>query len=604
MIPLPEVKKVTPQDYFQIIWKRVWIVITFLVIGLVSLIMYNVLLPKIYEADTTILLKASPLQLMDPRKDPVSEPWKGEDYYTALRLLRSFPVAERVIRKLNLVITPKELLETVDIKPLRRTSMVSIVVSGRDPLLITDIANTWVREFIHQDMERRIGMAKYGMSRLESQLDETLQKMQSSEKELNEFLEEHGALADQEQLVERIKEQKIKTEKETFVQSSRYKEKHQKIVSLQQQLKDLDEQLRVETEKLLNLQEQAAGYSVLKKKADAYRAIYEDLITREKNLDTSRGLALASIRVIDVAQVPDKPKEPPIRKQVMLLIMLVLSSIGLCVGLEYLDPSIKVAEEVEFYVKMPFLGYSPYAKDEFKKEKIKDFGLICHEKPYSRVAEAFRNVEVSLDFSAPKDNPYKALLITSAEPKEGKTFITANLGTIFTRAKEPTLLIDANMRTGELSKVFKAESKKGLSDLLKGEGTLEELAIKTQVPNLFLLPAGALTPAPIDLLESKALDDLLKKAKDKYYRILIDVPSIKIGPETMLLGEKCDGVVYAIKQGVTSYREIDSTRKKLEKRINIIGAVLNNAELAKEPYYYAHYFKQPAKKEKAGNKKT
>ncbi|MCK4851611.1 MAG: hypothetical protein KAS86_00715, partial [Candidatus Omnitrophica bacterium] len=397
MIPSPEVREVPIKEYLGMIRKRVRLIIGLMLAIVVFFISYYFFFPKTYVAKTTILIKKAGLRLMDPKKDPMTS-GKG-DYQDQLRLLHSGFLVERIARKLDQpLLTPKKLLSMVSIDPVFRTSMVEISVKGRDPVQIAEIANAWAREFIYQDMERKMGIAEYGVSRLEDQISETLVELQKAEKELDVFVTKYGVLAEREQLVDRLKAQKIRLEQELVNLSVRYKEKHLRIVSLNGQLTKVTKQIREENQKLLMLKEKMAAYKVLVKRADAYRQIYSELIQRSKQLDTARGLVVSDIGIIDTARVPKVPLGLPGKMIFILLAGGLFSGILLCFVLEYFDSSLKAAEEVEFYAKIPFLGEIPLA-DEFAEEGIKDLSLIYHIKTYSQTGQAFKCLEESLLFS-------------------------------------------------------------------------------------------------------------------------------------------------------------------------------------------------------------
>jgi capsular exopolysaccharide synthesis family protein len=264
--------------------------------------------------------------------------------------------------------------------------------------------------------------------------------------------------------------------------------------------------------------------------------------------------------------------------------------------LEYIDSTLKTSDDVEFYAKFPFLGYIPLGKRELAEKR--NMNLISHTDPQSRIAEAFRNLKVSLLFCFPEDKPLRAIAITSSIPGEGKSFISSNLAIVFAQAKEPTLLIDADLRRSVIDKHFGIKNKSGLSSLLAGVSPLEEVIVPSSIPNLFLLPAGPYAPNPAELLGSERLPHILRELEKRFKRIVIDATPLLSVSDALLVGDKCDGLVFVIRAKHTALRYIMEAKKIADRRIKIIGAVLNSVDIEQRSYYYNYYYSADTSKDK------
>ncbi|MEM7816909.1 MAG: polysaccharide biosynthesis tyrosine autokinase, partial [Candidatus Aenigmatarchaeota archaeon] len=533
-------------------------------------------------------------------------------YKTRINILNSRALAEKVLKTLGLDKDPEfihskdpvgKLLSMVKIEPQQESNIAFIFVTGKDPLKITTIANSWVREFIHLEIEKKLGDTKYGIAFLESQLSDILSKLQMAEKELNEFIRENKIVkipdieTKAEALLENLKAQKSDLEKALAEASKKYKEKHPRIISLTSQLRTVEEKISEETNNRLLLQEKMAEYNILKRKLNTYNSLYGDLLKRARELDVSKKLTVSNIRVIDFAEEPQNPIKPQPRKEILQAIIIsLIIGIGLAFLLEYLDSTLKTSDDVEFYVKLPFLGYIPSGVKELKDKKNLEF--IAYLKPYSRIAEAFRNLKVSLIFSYPAEKILKTILITSSIASEGKTVVTCNLAIAFAQAKEETLLIDGDMRKGTLSKRFNLKNKKGLSNLLTGLSNIKDSISSTFIPYLSVISCGSYSPNPTELLNSEKLADILNELGKDFKRIIIDAPPILNVSDGLVLGNRCDGLVFIIRAGFTRLRYILEAKKILEKRLKIVGVVLNNVDMEERHYYYYYYYSYSIPKEK------
>jgi capsular exopolysaccharide synthesis family protein len=509
-----------------------------------------------------------------------------------------------VLTALNLLNDPEfigatdpegKILSMISVSSPKESNVVVVFVTGRDPLKITNIANTWAREFVNADIDQRIKIVKYGISWMGEQIEDTLKKLQLAEKKLNDFIRDNQIVEipdvgqKQESLIKTLQTEKANLEKDITEASKQYGEKHPKMIALKAQLEAVDKQLQEERDRLFALQDKALEYKILRRDVDNYKSLYDSLLVRHKQLELTKEVVDSNIQLLDKAVVPQSPIRPQPQRDIIHAIILSLGlGVGFCFFLEYTDATLKTSDDVEFYVKMPFLGYTPTAKKEIRHEK--DGYLLTNIKPHSMAAEAFRNLRVSLLFSFPEDKPLHTLLITSSIAGEGKTFLTSNLAITFAQS-EDTLLVDADMRRGRLAKAFEIQTRNGLSSVLAGASTLEETVIATAIPHLSLLPCGPYTPNPTELLSSEKLGSVFDKLKNKFKKIIIDSTPVLSVSDAIILGDRCDGLVFIIRAGFTTLKCIVEAKKILEKKVKIVGAVLNNIDIEGERhYYYYHYY--------------
>jgi len=603
MIPPSDLRELTVKDYFDIVLKRIWIVILIVVVitGFIAFKSFST--PKIYQTQVKLYIgKTTPR--VSGKEDIIykgSPPTKEE----MLNLLKSRVVAERVVKILNLLSDEEfidvkdpaaKLIGMVSIDSPKDTNVVFLKVTGKSPLKITKIANTWAEEFIKVDIDNRASAAKYGVSWLKEQINETLKKLEDEEKKLNDFLKENRIVAipdigeQKEALLEKLKNQKSDLEKQILEASKKYGEMHPKMDSLRAQLEAIEQKLKEEQDLIYSLQEKSLQYKILRRNVDTLKSMYNDLLVRLKDLEMSKETIISNIQILDKATPPSKPIIPQPSKDITkALIFSVVFAISFCYFLEYIDSTLKTSEDVEFYTKMPFLGYIPSAKRDIRRSEKKEF--ISWIKPYSHTSEAFRNLRVSILFSFPADTSLKTIMITSSIAKEGKSFVSTNLAITFAQAKEETLLIDADMRKGRLEEIFDIKTKNGLSSLLAGMCSFDEAITTTPITNLYLMPRGPATPNPAELLSTQQIINVFEEAKKRFKRIILDAPPVMGVSDTVILGDKVDGIVFVIKSASTPLNIINEVRKILGKKIKIIGAVLNNIYVERDKYYsYYHYY--------------
>ena len=616
MLPNPEAREVTLGDYIKIIQKRLGLIIAFLLIIPSAVIIYVFITKPVYRATASILIEKTPPKVTNIEDVSSQSYGLTQEYYqTQYKILSSRTLSERVFDTLHLSKDPDfsevkdpvgDLNNSIKVEPVRNSQIVLIQVEDTDALRASAIANTLAKEYIQMDIETRNRATKEAAGWLESQLSGIRDKMRQSEEALNKYIQENKIVAmpdiekKSESLLESLKQSKSKIETELAEAGKRYKEKHPKMIALKAQLEETNRKLEQETNTLLNLNQKMVQYNFLKKEAESTQQLYTSMLTRSKETNVTEKLQASSIRIIDNASPPRNPFKPKKAQSIIISLFLsLLCGIGISFLLEYLDSTIRTANDVSIYLNLPFLGYIPAADKEAKTDSEKS--LICYQKPKSVITEAYRAIRTSILFASPEDKPLKSILITSSLPQEGKSFTSSNMATIFTQVNERVILLDIDMRRPKIHKMFNVEQKLGLSNFLTGNITLDSVIKPTVIPNLSIITSGIIPPNPSELLTSAKIRLLFEELKSKFDRIVIDSPPILSVADTSLLANIVDGVILVVKGASTRLDAVvRSKQKMLEAKAKIIGVIINNIEPEKEDryYYYHYYYNEEDKKKK------
>lgn len=608
MLPNPEIHEVRLQDYLKILRKRILVIVAFLIV-IPSVVVVKVFTEiPIYRATVSILIRQT-----SPRVTKFEEVYQlsaieSKQYYqTQYKILASRVLLERVFTDLHLS-REKDFLEAKDpigllkkkiiIEPVKHSQIVLIHVDDVDALRASAIANALAKDYIQYDIETKNIATKEAVVFLETQLTDIKKKLRESEEALNEYIQKNKivTIPDIEQksniLLETLKESKSKLETELANNLKRYKEKHPKIIALTAQLAEVNKKIEEETNNLLALTGKLVQYNLLKKEVESNQQLYTSMLNRAKETSVSEKIETSNIQIIDAAKPPDAPYKPQKAKSISISILFALfCGVGFVFFLEYLDSSIHAAEDVRIYLDLPFLGYIPSISRQTKT--IVERGLICHLKPTSASAEAYRAVRTSILFAFPQDTPLKSILVTAALPEEGKSMIASNLSLIFNQTNERVVLIDMDMRRPVQNKIFNLEQKNGLSNFLAGNIDLESIIKPTLIRNLYVVTSGVIPPNPSELLSSKKIRQFFDELKSRFDRIIGDSPPILSVADTSLLANIVDGVVLVIKGASTRIEAIKKAKEKiLEAKGKVIGVIINNVTPEKEEgyYYYHHYY--------------
>jgi polysaccharide biosynthesis transport protein len=417
---------------------------------------------------------------------------------------------------------------------------------------------------------------------------------------------------------------------------SQYGPNFPKVQRLQAQLKDIDQLIKKEQVNTLNhiesdyrearqrellltqaldeqkvqaneMAERLVEYNILKREAEANKALYDGLMTKLKEVGISAALQSSNIRVVDPAMIPTYPSRPAKARNVVLAFLVgLVGGIGLALLREYLDNTVKTPDDIETLARLPSLAVVPQFGSSngngTRRRLLQGIATNGHEKrielvaqhlPKSQMSEAFRALRTSLLLSQP-GRPPQVILVTSALPREGKTTAAANLAVTLAQLGDRTVLVDADLRKPGVGRLLNLGAGKyaGFSSYLAGVSSLDLVTVPhPAIPNLAAIPTGPLPPNPADLLSSQRLADAIAELRSKYKFIVIDSPPIMAATDAVILSVQTDGVLLVVRSGETPKEAFTRTRDLLiSVKCHILGVVLNAVDSSAPDYYYSYRY--------------
>lgn len=211
--------------------------------------------------------------------------------------------------------------------------------------------------------------------------------------------------------------------------------------------------------------------------------------------------------------------------------------------------------------------------------------FVMEKAPKSIDAEAYRSLRSNIEYSS-FDDEYRAIVVTSSVPGEGKSTTSGNLALSLAQSGNKVLLVDCDMRKPSIHKKFKISNISGTAELLLRKESFEDVA-NCYNENLTIITAGKIPPNPSEMLSSRAMIAFIKEMKKEFKYIILDTPPLQAVTDAQVLSTKADGVLLVVRAGSTKRDAVLNSVDLIKKvKGKVIGMVLNGVENKKNSYYY------------------
>ena len=217
--------------------------------------------------------------------------------------------------------------------------------------------------------------------------------------------------------------------------------------------------------------------------------------------------------------------------------------------------------------------------------------LITHRDPKSPISEVFKTLRTNLQFMKHKDESI-TLLVTSTMPGEGKTWVTSNLGIAFAQSDKRVVIIDSDMRKGRLHNVFDTKIFPGLSNYLaEDKKSIKDYLIKTEMENLWIIPAGNVPPNPSELLSTERMLQGLEELKRSFDVILFDSTPCMLVTDAVIISRIVDATMIVSSHKLTKMENLKTVQKNIENvGGKIAGVIINRIPVSLKKYKSKYYY--------------
>lgn len=357
----------------------------------------------------------------------------------------------------------------------------------------------------------------------------------------------------------------------------------QSKITLEAQLADTEKQIDT-----FSAQADIASTREEKDRLDAkiaqYRTIYSNLLTSYEQIRLSEAQSISSVVQVEPAVASTIPVEPNIPLNIILATLIGMLLTGsVIVAREAMDDTIKTPDDITRRFNLPVLGV-------INHQSLKSETPITIREPRSPIAESYRTLRTNVSFSS-VDRPLRTLMVTSAEPGDGKTTTICNLGVVLAQNGKRVIIADCDLRRPRIHTYFGLSNRHGMNILFSHSEVLASVRKSTVVDGLSVVTTGSLPPNPAELMGSQKLQSIFSTMLESADLILIDTPPTLTVSDAIALAPSLDGMLLVVRPGKTRLSALKQTLDQLRQvKARILGIVMNDVVTRGNPYGYRYSY--------------
>lgn len=488
------------------------------------------------------------------------------------------------------------------------TGILSLTITGEDPILIKKILNSISENYLAQNIARQAAQDQKSLEFLNQQLPKVRSDLDNAEDRLNVYRRQNDSVdlsLEAKSVLDQIVNVDNQLNELTFRESEisqLYTKEHPTYKALLEKRKTLQDEKGKLNKRVSSMPETQQEILRLSRDVESGRAVYMQLLNRQQELNIAKSSAIGNVRIIDSAVTQPTPVKP--KKILIIIVGLVLGgfiSIGFVLFRVFLRRGIESPEQLEelginVYASIPVaeaFAEKALQKSSWKRKSVEEYAsFLAIDNPADLAIEAIRGLRTSLHF-AMMEARNNVLMISGASPNAGKTFVSTNLAAVIAQTGKKVLLVDTDMRKGYTHRLFNVSNDNGLSDVLSGKIKVENAVKQVKDIGLDFISRGMVPPNPAELLMHRRFGELIEWASKNYDIIVLDTPPILAVTDAAVIGNYAGTTLLVARFEQNTVKEIEVSFKRFDQSgVAVKGCILNGVVKKASSYYgygYNHY---------------
>ncbi|QGZ62315.1 polysaccharide biosynthesis tyrosine autokinase [Paraburkholderia acidisoli] len=516
----------------------------------------------------------------------------GNTEYGAVTLkvmsLLALPGAHFDLKRLPTQQTVERLQKNLDIaEKTKQSGIIGMKLDGEDASRITAIVNMIASLYVQRNVDRRSAQAQQMLDFLGEQLPQLRAELDQSEARYNAYreksgvidLDAQGKLLLQSVVDARTRLTQFQQQRAELVQ--RYTPSHPAVAAVDAQIAELEHQQDQYEQQVTALPETQQQALRLMRDVKVNNDLYMKLLDSTQQLRVLKAGQLGNVRTVDYAVVPEEPVRP--RKLMVLAVAAVLGVLlGCAIALSrrMFNRGLESPAEIEHAVDVPVYAIISHSDKEVAlrqsaRRNPTGPAVLAAVYPDDVAVEGLRGLRTAMQFGVlkPENN---IVMLTGPRPGVGKSFVSVNLATVLAATGKRILLIDADMRRGDVHSYFSINNKPGLSDVLTGRDP-KDVIRREVLPHLDLMLSGTIPDRPAELLVRERLGHVLKSLAGSYDMVIVDSPPVLAVTDPVVIGKHAGATLMVVRHGRHSAAELrECTRQLASSGVRVDGLLLTD----------------------------
>ncbi|PZQ74398.1 MAG: capsular biosynthesis protein [Variovorax paradoxus] len=483
------------------------------------------------------------------------------------------------------------------------SGIIEVALTGLDSRMITVVLTTIVDAYYQQNLERKAAETANQLAFLEQQLPSLKAQVDATESAYNAFQQSRGtvdlaketegvlkSLVDIDTELGKLQQDRVELRQSFTAEHPRLVAVNSKIALLQGRRATLDKALA----QLPDTQQTAVR---LKREMDVSAKLYMGLLATAQQLAVSKAGTVGEVRVIDAPKLTRLPIEP---KRGVILAMsgvagVVLSLVAVAV-IRLTRVAVDRPAAIEKGTGLKPLAIVPHSNSETAasrkrrgRQRTSDLRLpLSASSPEDDATESFRSLRTLLNF-AMADHQRKSIQLVGSKEDIGKTFVATNLAVVMAQVGRRVVLVDADVRRGQLHRDFGMSREDGVSEYALGKSTLAGVVRQTPIENLCIVTTGRLLADPSQILVSANFEEMIQRLEASYDLVVIDTAPVLAVSDACIIGRKVGLSVLVTRSERHPIDELVQTVDRLDQAgVKLLGFVFNDLDVRQQRYRYGY----------------